>query len=463
MRKLFGLLLVGLMALSVVASGCISGGTSSSSQSGTVVASGGISGGTSSSSQSGTAPSTYAPSKINILYTYTGAFNDPAKGKAAAQAQLQQGAWVIYQVAGGTGLGVFEAVSDYLKANNKKMGPPFAIGVDSAQDWIKPGVIIASMMKRVDVGVYNAVKQAEENKFVGGVVELGLKEGGVKLSTIADVKAMFDSLPADVKQKKLKELGFQNEQQLLEYLNKTRQQVPSWIWQAVDQLQKDILDGKIVVPKATQKSQIEELRKATSWQQMENLGIEWAKSAPAPQTYFNKTLNERQNTKKIAIVYDIGGRGDLSFNDMAYMGAERAAKDFNLKLIQVQSNSENDYLPNLRTLAKSGQYDIIIAVGFMMTKAVKTVAKEFPKQRFVIIDGFDPEMPHNVQMVLFKENEGSALAGALAALIALNDHKDTIGIVLGMEIPVLYKFEGGYRFGAYWALDYYKKRVEGKK
>ncbi|WP_099211373.1 BMP family lipoprotein [Thermococcus henrietii] len=438
MRKLFGLLLVGLMALSVVASGCISGGGTST--------------------QSPTA--TKVPNKINILYTYTGSFSDPAKGKQAAQAQLQQGAWVIYQVAGGTGLGVFEAVGDYLKANGKKMGPPFAIGVDSAQDWIKPGVIIASMMKRVDVGVYNAVKEAEENQFRGGVVELGLKDGGVKLSTIADVKAMFDSLPADVRAKKLKDLGFQNEQQLLEYLNKTRQQVPSWIWQAVDQLQQEIISGKILVPKATQKSQIEQLRKATSWQQMEKLGEEWAKESPKPETYFNKTLNERQNTKKIAIVFDVGGRGDLSFNDMAYMGAERAVKDFGLQLTQLQSNSPNDYYTNLQSLAKTGQYDIIIAVGFMMTDAVKKVAQEYPKQRFVLIDGYDPNMPHNVQMVLFKENEGSALAGALAALIALNDGKDTIGIVLGMEIPVLYKFEGGYRFGAYWALDYYKNHKQ---
>ena len=436
MRKLFGLLLVGLMALSVVASGCISGGGTS------------------------TGTATNVPTKINILYTYTGSFGDPAKGKQAAQAQLQQGAWVIYQVAGGTGLGVFEAVSDYLKAHNKKMGPPFAIGVDSAQDWIKPGVIIASMMKRVDVGVYNAVKQAEENQFRGGVIELGLKEGGVKLSTLQDVKAMFDSLPPDVREKKLKDLGFQNEEQLLEYLNKTRQQVPAWIWQAVDQLQQEIISGKILVPKATAKDQIELLRKAQNWTVMEKYAKEWAAKEPKPETYFNKTLNERKNTKKIAIVYDVGGRGDLSFNDMAYMGAERAAKEFGLQLTEIQSNSENDYLPNLRSLAKTGEYDIIIAVGFMMTNAVKQVAKEYPKQRFVIIDGYDPNMPHNVQMVLFKENEGSALAGALAALIALNDHKDTIGIVLGMEIPVLYKFEGGYRFGAYWALDYYKNHKQ---
>ncbi len=70
---------------------------------------------------------------IDILYTYTGSFGDETKGKAAAEAQLQDGAWVTYQVAGGTGLGVFEAINDYLKANNKKIGPPFAIGVDSAR------------------------------------------------------------------------------------------------------------------------------------------------------------------------------------------------------------------------------------------------------------------------------------------------------------------------------------------
>ncbi len=59
---------------------------------------------------------------IDVLYQYTGSFNDAAKGKAAAQAQLQQGAWVIYQVAGGTGLGVFDAVKEVLDSQGKKMG-----------------------------------------------------------------------------------------------------------------------------------------------------------------------------------------------------------------------------------------------------------------------------------------------------------------------------------------------------
>lgn len=208
---------------------------------------------------------------IDVLYQYTGSFNDAAKGKAAAGTQLQQGAWVIYQVAGGTGLGVFQAVKEYLDAHGKKMGPPFAIGVDSAQDWIKPGVIIASMMKRVDVGVYNAVKAVMDGTFKGGVVELGLKENGVKLSTVDDVMAMFNSLPEDTQKKKLQELGFNSKEELKQYLENTRKQVPDWIWQAVDELRQKIINGEIKVPAPTNKEGIEKVRQAKTWQEMEQL------------------------------------------------------------------------------------------------------------------------------------------------------------------------------------------------
>jgi len=208
---------------------------------------------------------------IDVLYQYTGVFNDAAKGKAAAQAQLQQGAWVIYQVAGGTGLGVFDAVADTLKAEGKKMGPPFAIGVDSAQDWIKPGVIIASMMKRVDVGVYTAVKDAVNGNFKGGVLELGLKENGVGLSTVDDVMAMFDSLPEETQKQKLKDLGFNSKEELKQYLEQTRSQVPDWIWQAVNELKQEIISGKIKVPAPMDKQGIEAVRNAKTWQDMEKL------------------------------------------------------------------------------------------------------------------------------------------------------------------------------------------------
>ncbi len=209
--------------------------------------------------------------KIDVLYQYTGTFTDPAKGYQAAKAQLDQGAWVIYQVAGGTGVGVFQAVEEYLKAHNQKMGPPFAVGVDSAQDWIKPGAIIASMMKRVDVGVYTAVKDAVEGNFKGGVVELGLKENGVGVSTVDDVMAMFNSLPEATQQQKLEQLGFTNKDELRKYLEDTRKQVPDWIWQAVDELKQKIISGEIKVPKAFNKDEIEAIRNAKTWQEMMQL------------------------------------------------------------------------------------------------------------------------------------------------------------------------------------------------
>ncbi|MEM1718595.1 MAG: BMP family ABC transporter substrate-binding protein [Thermosphaera sp.] len=155
---------------------------------------------------------------------------------------------------------------------------------------------------------------------------------------------------------------------------------------------------------------------------------------------------------KIGIVYDIGGRGDLSFNDMAYLGGNRAAKDFGLKLVEVQSKSESDYLPNLRNLAKTGEYVVIVAVGFLMADAVSQVASEYPDQLFAIIDAV-VDKP-NVLSVVFKEHEGSALVGALAAMVAHYHNYSAVGVVLGMEIPVLYKFEAGY----YWGIRYGETR-----
>ncbi|MGQ4892258.1 MAG: BMP family lipoprotein [Candidatus Njordarchaeia archaeon] len=155
---------------------------------------------------------------------------------------------------------------------------------------------------------------------------------------------------------------------------------------------------------------------------------------------------------KIAVVYDVGGRGDLSFNDMAYMGASKAAKEFNLQLVEVQSTTSDDYLPNLRSLAQTGEYKLIIAVGFLMTDAVNQTAREFPNQKFAIVDGYIPDLP-NVLSILFKENEGSALVGALAAMVADYFNYSVVGNVLGMEIPVLWKFEIGYKFGVHWAIN----------
>ncbi len=152
---------------------------------------------------------------------------------------------------------------------------------------------------------------------------------------------------------------------------------------------------------------------------------------------------------KVAVVLDVGGRGDLSFNDMGFQGTDQAAVDFGLEMVEVQSASAADYSPNLRNLARTGEYELIIGVGFLFTDAMGEVAAEFPNQKFAIIDSVvDAD---NVMSIVFRENEMSALIGALGALAAHEHGYDAFGVVLGIEIPVLYHFEAGVRYGMDWA------------
>lgn len=162
-------------------------------------------------------------------------------------------------------------------------------------------------------------------------------------------------------------------------------------------------------------------------------------------------------TKKIAVVSDVGGRGDLSFNDMAYKGGDEAEKAFGVTMVELVSKSEADYLPNLETAAKDKDVILVVAVGFLLTDAIANVAKRYPDKDFAIIDGFVPGMP-NVMSILYEEHKGSAIVGAIAALAAAQYGYSHIGVVLGIEIPVLWKFEIGYKWGADWALKWYQSK-----
>jgi len=116
----------------------------------------------------------YIDKDIKVLKAYSETFGDPAKGKELALSMFEQGADIVYQVAGGTGEGVIAAA--------KETGH-YAIGVDSDQDYIAPGHVLTSMLKRVDIAVYDLVKRLCDGTLKGGtVVTYGLKEGGVGLS-----------------------------------------------------------------------------------------------------------------------------------------------------------------------------------------------------------------------------------------------------------------------------------------
>jgi len=168
------------------------------------------------------------------------------------------------------------------------------------------------------------------------------------------------------------------------------------------------------------------------------------------------TITPSAPVKQMAVVFDVGGRGDLSFNDMAYLGAERAKKDFGVNVTYVQSRVGADYLPNLRNLASTGKYSLIVAIGFLLTDALNQTAQEFPNQNFAIIDGYLPGMA-NVRSILFSEQDGSALVGLLAGLVTKTNK---VGVVLGMDIPILYKFESGYYYGISLAENLTGKNIQ---
>ncbi len=143
-----------------------------------------------------------------------------------------------------------------------------------------------------------------------------------------------------------------------------------------------------------------------------------------------------------AVVYDMGGKFDRSFNQAAYEGAERFRTEGGGEYREFEPTNEAQRAQAIRRLAQRGS-DPIVAVGFSHAAAVEEVAKEFPQLRFTIID-MVVDLP-NVQSVVFKEQEGSFLVGALAAMAS---QSGKIGFVGGMDIPLIRRFACGYVQGA---------------
>lgn len=144
---------------------------------------------------------------------------------------------------------------------------------------------------------------------------------------------------------------------------------------------------------------------------------------------------------KVAMVTDVGGLGDQSFNDAAYKGLQKLEADLGAEIQVVESNDMADYVPNLRSLADQG-YDIVWAIGFLMTDALAEVAPDYPDIRFGIIDS--TVEAENVASVTFKEEQGSFLVGVVAGLMTKTDK---VGYIGGMDMPLIRKFESGYRAG----------------
>ena len=163
------------------------------------------------------------------------------------------------------------------------------------------------------------------------------------------------------------------------------------------------------------------------------------------------TVADTTDGLDVGIVFDVGGRGDKSFNDGAYLGGERASRELGARVTYIEPGEGSDREAGLRLLAAEGM-DLVIGVGFIFTDDVLTLAKEYPDVRFANVDMSVPldslgrplPLPGNLRALKFREEEGSFLVGALAALVGKSRK---IGFVGGMDISLIHKFEAGYRAG----------------
>ena len=130
----------------------------------------------------------------------------------------------------------------------------------------------------------------------------------------------------------------------------------------------------------------------------------------------NKTLEKSQKNEDVLVtlILDKGGVNDGSFNESAWSGAERASKELGIEVKYLESNTDADYVQNIET-AIDLESDLIIGVGFNISKAIEDAAKSYQKQQFAIVDGSFEEIPSNVTPIVFDEKEAGYLAGIVVA------------------------------------------------
>ncbi|HEY7483400.1 MAG TPA: BMP family ABC transporter substrate-binding protein [Streptosporangiaceae bacterium] len=148
---------------------------------------------------------------------------------------------------------------------------------------------------------------------------------------------------------------------------------------------------------------------------------------------------------KVGMAYDIGGRGDQSFNDAAARGLDQAKSEFGVQAKELEATAgETDAQKEerLRLLAEQG-YNPVIAVGFAYSGPVGKIAKEFPDIKFAIIDDANAKAA-NIANLTFAEEQGSYLVGVAAAL---KSKKKNVGFIGGVNVPLIQKFQAGYEAG----------------
>src|SRR5436190_14690989 len=175
-------------------------------------------------------------------------------------------------------------------------------------------------------------------------------------------------------------------------------------------------------------------------------------ASPTPSATASATATPKPI--QVGLVTDVGGLNDKSFNQAANTGRLNAEKDFSLQTSVIESKKQEDYVPNLTTFAQQN-YDLVIAVGFLMQNAAWKVATQFPNVKFAIIDGApandkgDTANLPNVANLFFKEQEAGYLVGVIAATMAKNKvgkaTHNTVCSMGGIPIPPVDHYIAGYQ------------------
>lgn len=145
----------------------------------------------------------------------------------------------------------------------------------------------------------------------------------------------------------------------------------------------------------------------------------------------------------VAMVSDVAGINDQSYNQSAWEGLERAKKELGIEIKYLESKQDSDYATNVETLADE-EVDLIIGVGSKLADTIKDAAKNYPDQKFAIIDETYDEIPSNVKSVLFESEQASYLVGLIAGKMS---ETKNVGFIGGLDIPVINTFKYGYMAG----------------
>ncbi len=164
----------------------------------------------------------------------------------------------------------------------------------------------------------------------------------------------------------------------------------------------------------------------------------------------------KQETRIVAMATDVGGLGDKSFNDGSWAGLKKAEREFdNVEARVVESKEMTDYVPNLTGLAEDGA-KAVFAVGFLMADAMVEAANMNPNTAFAGIDIFlGDDAPDNCRGINFKEQESGYIAGVLAGMMTKEyadasdkfNNENVVGMVLGMDIPPVERYQAGFYAG----------------